>query len=172
MPGISSGLTPDSITEDTKAANPGAAEPLSVNSSGVDEVQSVERMRLVLDAAVHVRAANLASVPLDRRRRVDHVKFVAVLQNGHAVARDHGDHRKGGPVGFPAFGAAAGVVVGDVSLDADLDRPVSLHLQTSVPPAKLPATFLNSVVNRWNGCEQSWPILLVFDVFVLERDFD
>src|ERR1019366_7844597 len=34
MPAMSSGLTPDSITEDTNAANPGAAEPASWNSSG------------------------------------------------------------------------------------------------------------------------------------------
>src|ERR1035437_9362036 len=34
MPAMSSGLTPDSITDDTNAANPGAAEPASWNSSG------------------------------------------------------------------------------------------------------------------------------------------
>src|ERR1700722_1290873 len=34
IPLISDGLTPDSITEDTNAANPGAAEPPSVKSSG------------------------------------------------------------------------------------------------------------------------------------------
>src|ERR1700722_8738992 len=34
IPLISDGLTPDSITEDTNAANPGAAEPLSMKSSG------------------------------------------------------------------------------------------------------------------------------------------
>src|SRR6266436_6052849 len=34
IPFISDGLTPDSITEDTNAANPGAAQPPSVKSSG------------------------------------------------------------------------------------------------------------------------------------------
>src|SRR6266478_3512785 len=53
---------------------------------GMNEVEAVERMCLILDAAVHMRAASAASMPLDRRRGVDHAKLVAVLKNGHAVA--------------------------------------------------------------------------------------
>src|SRR5258708_31805429 len=88
----------------------------------MDEVETIERMRLVLDAAVHMGTATLAGVPLDRRRRVDHAQLVAVLKNGHVVARDNRDHRKGCSFGFPALGATAGVIVGDIALDADLDR--------------------------------------------------
>src|ERR1700690_3340392 len=90
----------------------------------MNEVQSVERMSFVLDPAEHVGAANLAGMPLDRRRCIDHVKFVSVFENRDVLARYDRDHRKDGPVRLPAFGAAAGVVVGDVTLDTDLHRPV------------------------------------------------
>ncbi len=52
------------------------------------------------------------------------LQLVAVLENGDVFARYDRDHRKGGSLRLPAFGAAAGVVVGDVALDTDLDRPV------------------------------------------------
>src|SRR3981081_3428779 len=51
----------------------------------MDEVQSVERMRAIFDAAVHMRAASTASMPLDRCRRVDHAKLVAVPENSPIV---------------------------------------------------------------------------------------
>src|SRR5437879_11266069 len=43
---------------------------------GVDEVEAIERVPLVLDAAVHMRAADLAGVALDRRRRIDDLQLV------------------------------------------------------------------------------------------------
>src|SRR6266436_7625850 len=42
---------------------------------GMDEVEAIERMALVLDAAVHMRPASLAGMPLDRCRSVDDVKL-------------------------------------------------------------------------------------------------
>src|SRR5258706_12753625 len=78
---------------------------------GMDEVKAVERMRLVLDATVHMRAANLAGVPLDRRCRIDDLKLVAVFKNGHVIPWHDSDHREDRAAGFPAFGAAAGMVV-------------------------------------------------------------
>ena len=69
-----------------------------------------------------MRAATLAGVPLDRRGSVDDVKFVAVLEDGDAIARHDGNYREGCAGRLPAFGAAAGVVMCDVALDADLDR--------------------------------------------------
>src|SRR5579862_3692989 len=53
----------------------------------VDEVQSVERMSLVLDTSVHMRPAGLAGVPLDRRRGIDNLQLVAVFENGDVFAR-------------------------------------------------------------------------------------
>src|SRR5581483_6173427 len=90
----------------------------------VNEVQSVERMSLVLDAAIHMRAARLAGVALDGLRGVDDMKLVAVFEHGHGVARHHGDDRERRAVRLPALGAAAGMVMRDVALDADLDRLV------------------------------------------------
>src|SRR5437016_3974629 len=115
---------------------------------GMDEIETVERMALVLDAAVHMRAASLAGVTLDRRRRVNDLELVAVFENGHVVARDDSDDRKGGALGLPAFGAAAGVVVGDVPLDADLDGPV-LAFADERAAGKAARALPDAVVNRW-----------------------
>jgi len=83
-----------------------------------------------------MRAAGFACVSLDRRRCVDNLQLVAVSSTV-TFSRGTTRHREGRPVGLPAFGGSAGVVVGDIALDADLTGR-SLHLQTSVPPVKLP----------------------------------
>src|SRR2546421_11130658 len=90
----------------------------------MDEVETVERMPLVLDAAEHMRAANPACMTLDRRRRIDHMELVTVLENGDVFARHDRNHREGRSLRLPAFLTAAGVVVGDVDLYAILDLPV------------------------------------------------
>ena len=105
-------------------------------------------MPFVLDAAVHMRAASLAGVTLDRRRGVDDLELVAVFEHGDVVAGDHGDDRKGSALGLPAFGAAAGVVVGDISLDADLDRPV-LAFADQRAAGKAAGAFFDAAINRW-----------------------
>ena len=71
-----------------------------------------------------MRATSAAGMALDRRRGIDDFEFVAVLQHRDIVARNNGNYGKGRAVGFPAFGATTGVVVGDVPLDTDLDRLV------------------------------------------------
>src|SRR3954452_22244830 len=90
----------------------------------MDEVETVERMSLVLDPAEHMRAANPACMALDRRRRIDHMELVTVLQNGDVFARHDRNHGEGRSLRLPAFRTTAGVVVGDVALYADLDWPV------------------------------------------------
>src|ERR1700744_1126640 len=122
---------------------------------GMDEVQAVERMRLVLDAAVHMRAANLAGVTLNGLRGIDDVKLVAVLENGHVISRNHRDHREGRTVGLPALGAAAGVVVGDVALDADLDRLV-LAFADKRTAGKGAGALLDTIINRWMDVNGHW----------------
>src|SRR3981081_4351561 len=135
----------------------------------MDEVKAVERMRLVLDAAIHMRAPHLAGISLDRRRAIDDLQLVAVFEHRHIFARHNGDHREGRAVGLPAFGAAAGVIVGDVALDADLDRPV-LAFADQGAAAKAARAFLYAVVNRWVDMNGHGSILLVFDVFDSEYD--
>src|SRR5437868_1794725 len=126
----------------------------------MNEVETVERMRLVLDAAEHVRAANPAGMALDRRRRVDHLELVAVLENRDVFPWHDGDHGKGRALRLPASGAAAGVVVGDVALDADLDRPV-LAFADQGAAGEGARTLLDAVVNRWVDMNSHGPILLV-----------
>src|SRR4030081_2233051 len=119
----------------------------------------------VFNAAVHMRAAALAGVALDRRRRIDNLQLVAVFKHRDIFARHNGNHREGCPVGLPAFGAAAGVVMGDIALDADLDRLV-LAFADEGAAGKGARAFLYAVVNRWVDMNSHGPILLVFDVLI------
>src|SRR5262249_33122793 len=68
-------------------------------------------MRLVLNPAIHMDAASGASVALNRCRRIDDLKLVAVGCNADFVARndsDNGEHRARG---LPALRAAASVIM-------------------------------------------------------------
>src|SRR5215203_4464958 len=87
----------------------------------MDEIQPVEWMVLVLDATVHVNAARRAGVSLDRGARVDDPELVFVRYHLHVVTRNHGDDRENRSVRFPAFCAAARVVVGNLPLDRHPD---------------------------------------------------
>src|SRR5690554_338811 len=87
----------------------------------MDEVQAVEGVAGILDAAEHVDAALLAGVTLDGGRRVDDLQLLLVGRDAEAVAGDHGDHGEEGAVRLPALGTAAHVVVGTLGGDRDLD---------------------------------------------------
>src|SRR5258708_12827880 len=50
---------------------------------GMDEVETMERMPLILDAAVHMRTANLTTRPLYRRPRLHTLDLVAIFKNPH-----------------------------------------------------------------------------------------
>src|ERR1700716_3283141 len=122
-------------------------------------------MPLVLDAAVHMRSALLAGVSLARRRAIDDLQFIAVFEHRHIFARHNGDHREDCPVGLPAFGAAAGMVVGDIALDADLDRPV-LAFAEQRSAGKAARTLLYTAVNGWVDMNSHRPILLVWTFWI------
>src|SRR3954465_4089263 len=76
------------------------------------------------------------------------MKLVAVFEHRDVFARYHRDHREDRPVRLPAFGAAAGVIVGDITLDADLDRPI-LAFASQGSGGEVAGAFLNAAVNRW-----------------------
>src|SRR6516165_8539339 len=127
------------------------------------EVQAVERMALVLNAPIHVRAAALASVALDHGRRIDDRQLVAVFEDRKVVAGNDSDHREHRSLRFPALGAAAGMIVGDIALDADLDRPI-LAFADECAAGKAAGALLHSTINRWVDMSSHRPILLMFDV--------
>src|SRR5882757_7365261 len=135
----------------------------------MDKVEAVERMSLVLDAAVHVRAAGLAGVPLDRLRGIDDVKLVAVFQNGHVIARNHRNDRESRTGRFPALGTATGVIMGDITLDADLDRLVRAFADQG-PAGKAARTFLDTVVDRWVDMNSHGLSSLCWTFLILEYD--
>lgn len=82
------------------------------------EIQTLEGV-VVLDTAVHVRAALLARVAVDRGVGVDDAEFVFVGCYADSFTRDDADDGEERPGGFPAFRTAAGVVVCDVALEVD-----------------------------------------------------
>jgi len=75
------------------------------------------------------------------------VQLVAVLEHRDIVPRHYRDHRENRAVGLPALGAAAGMIVGDISLDADLDRLV-LALADQRTAGEVPASLLDAIVDR------------------------
>jgi len=83
----------------------------------------MERVALVLDAAVHVNAAPGAGVALNRRTRVDNLELLAVGRDGDlGPAMPRRTTENSAPLGFPALGAAARMIERHVRPDADRDR--------------------------------------------------
>src|SRR5580658_6728101 len=73
----------------------------------MDEIQTIEWMLVILDAAVHVNATSLASVALNRGLGIHHRQLVGILSDAQFVARYHSDHRKQRILGLPALSATA-----------------------------------------------------------------
>src|SRR6185436_6336294 len=94
---------------------------LFLGELGVDEVEAKERMALVLDAPVHVHAAFLAGITLDRRLGIDNRELLAVRFHADLVARHDRDLREERALRLPALGAAADVVVRGLRPDRHLD---------------------------------------------------
>src|SRR5882672_2271092 len=128
-------------------------------------------MSLVLNPAVHMRATRLAGVSLDSRGRVDNLQLVAVFEHRDIFAWHNGDHREGRTGRLPAFGAAAGVVVGDIALDADLDLFVAA-LADKGAAGKAARALLDAVVDRWVDMNSHGPMLIMFDVLSLTLEND
>src|SRR5688572_7998146 len=76
----------------------------------------------VLDASVHVDTAAAAGMALDGGAGVDDVELLPVGRDAQVVPGDHGHDGEQRTGGLPALGAAAGMVVRDVALDADGHR--------------------------------------------------
>jgi len=77
----------------------------------MDEIEAVEWMVLVLDAAVHMDAAIAASIPLNDSVGIDHAQLVAICHDAELVPRDDSDHRKERSFRLPTLRAAANVIV-------------------------------------------------------------
>ena len=88
----------------------------------MDKIEAIERMVLIFDTTEHVNAANLARMPLDRRRRVDYLKLVGIRRNGHVLPRYNSNHGKQRALRLPTLGAATQMIVGAVTLYLDNDR--------------------------------------------------
>lgn len=98
----------------------GLLPSLLVRELDVDKIESVESMRL-FNPAEHMNPAINTSMALDDCGGIDDGKLRLVCLDAQVVTRndtDNGEERSGG---LPAFGAAAGMVVGDVALETDND---------------------------------------------------
>lgn len=81
------------------------------------KVQALERVIVLLNAAEHVRAAGAASVALNCGVCVDDAQLVGVGGHLDGVFGDDSDDGEECARGFPALGAATGMIVGDVALE-------------------------------------------------------
>src|SRR5262249_26617253 len=122
-------------------------------------VEPVEGMALVFDAAIHMRTAALARISLDHRRGVNDLQLVAVFEHRHVLARYDRDDGEGCALRLPAFRAAARMIMRDVALDADLDRPVSAFADQR-SAAEVAGALLHAAVDRWMELNVHGPILL------------
>jgi hypothetical protein len=98
----------------------GLLPSLLVRELDVDKIETVESMRL-FNSAEHMHVAFSACVPLDHSICIDDGKLRFVCLDAQIVTgndTDDGEERSGG---FPAFRAAAGMVVSDVALETDND---------------------------------------------------
>src|SRR5690348_8005611 len=88
----------------------------------MEEVESVERMRLVLDASIHVDAAAGAGIALDWSFLVHDLQLVAVGRDRKLVAAGDADDREQRSLRLPALCAAARVVERHVRSDTHAHR--------------------------------------------------
>jgi len=86
---------------------------LLITQLHMHEIQAVEGM-LHFDASVHVHTAFFAGVALDHCVLVYDIEFAFAGGDAEGRAGDYAYDAEDGAGGFPAFGAAAGVVVCDV----------------------------------------------------------
>src|ERR1700722_7409312 len=82
----------------------------------------MERMTGLLDATVHMSAADFAGMTLDGGAGIDDPELLAILGHGDFVTRRDRHDRKQGALGLPALGTAAGMIVRGLRLDGNLYR--------------------------------------------------
>lgn len=88
---------------------------------GVDEVQTIKCMVFVLDAPEEMGVALLAGVPLNGGGFVDNCQFFTVGSDADLIPRYYGNDGECRVLRFPAFAAAARVVMQGLCVDLDLD---------------------------------------------------
>lgn len=121
--------------------------PLLVRQLDMDKVQAFERVRL-FDTAEQVNPALPAGVSENDCRVVDDAELVSVGRDLDLVSGDNADDREEGAGGLPAFGASAGVVVGDVAPECDLHRP-ALAVAAELAPGEVGVPFGQTIIDQW-----------------------
>jgi hypothetical protein len=87
----------------------------------MNKIESIERVALVLDPAIHVDTALFASMALNGCLGINDREFVSVRLYSDVVARHDGNLREQRPFRFPALRAAAHVIVCALTFDCYLD---------------------------------------------------
>lgn len=85
------------------------------------EVQAIERMVFIFDAAVHMRMALFASMSLNNRALVDDDQLLSVRDDADFIARNNCSDREFRTCGLPAFAAATGVIVQGLGVNPDFN---------------------------------------------------
>jgi hypothetical protein len=161
--GICAGSVPVSMMDETNAANSGGDQPLLSGEFGMHEVEAVERVRLVLDAAVHVHAAAAAGMALDDGAlAIDDLQLFRMRGDLTLSRETTANLREQGAGRLPALAAAAGVVVRGLRADGHFDL-VGGALATQHAPFESPAA--PAVFRRLSTGESS--TVLLMDCFLL-----
>ena len=80
----------------------------------VHEIQPVKRVTIIFDTAKHMHAAVPAGMALNGGIRIYHMQLVAIGGYADIVLAYHCNERKPGTGRFPAFAAAANVIMGSL----------------------------------------------------------
>src|SRR5262249_42895690 len=97
------------------------------------------------------------------------LELVSIFEHRQILPRDDGDDGEDRAFRLPAFGATAGVIVGDVALDADLDRLV-LAFADQGPPGEITRAGFHATINGGVDVNSHGSILLVCDILDLIDD--
>src|SRR3954447_9965906 len=114
----------------------------------MDKIDAIQRMRFVLDAAVHMHAASFACVALNRRLLIDDRELVAVCLDAQVVTRYHSNLRKKRSFGFPALGASADMIMRRLALYRYRDLLVAA-MASKRSARKVCGRRLQPVIDAW-----------------------
>src|SRR5690554_668972 len=87
-----------------------------------------------------------AGMALDSGGGVNDFELFLMRRYAELVTRHNRDDREQGPFRFPAFGAAADMVMGALGIDADLD-PIIAALTVELAAGKAFATAFNPIID-------------------------
>jgi hypothetical protein len=121
----------------------------------MNEVQSIEGMFRIFDAAVHMNAAAAAGMALNCGRGIDNLQLIAIRRHLNLIPRDHGDNREKISRRLPALRTTAGMIMGRLRAYRHRDGVVFAFANERAA-RKIRLTGLNSIIHRGMDANVAW----------------